>query len=363
MPERRRADGAEAVVASDEDRKRVIDLALARRPDMELDELHGVLARLGIDVDTDTLVADLDALGYEVEDEPGGATAADAGPTPGDGPRFTAPPDDDAFDDALAAEVRDLDGDGGLQRYAPVMVAVAAALAVLVAAFLVLGGDDDDPAATGAGPSTVPTGQGANAGAGSAPVAAGPPRVAPSGPGPDPALVEPDVAFPFDTDGATLPPPPDGGEWTVTGGDVEVTGGRAVSTAPGDVPVLATFPMATPDARVQVTLPEASEGAGLAFRLDDSGTYYAWVVAPPYSTVNLYEVTDGEQESVLNSGITVVKPGVTLGLNLIGSGVELFANGVVVATFAEAGDGVGLGLVATSKGVPGVFDDLLVQYA
>ncbi len=318
------------MATGDAARRRVIDLALARRPEMDLDELHRVLVSLGIEVDTDTLLADLDALGFDVDDEP-------------------------------TAEGGDGGDDGGLAWYAPVLLAVVAAVAVLIAAFLVLGDDGDDPLPTGG---TVDAGD-ANLGSGSDPASApaAPSTVAPSDLGEDPDLVEPDLAFLFDDGPPALAPLPDGGEWTVVGGEVDVVDGRAVTTTPTDGPVLATFAMDDPDARVQVTLPEASEGAGLAFRLDDDGTHFEWVATPTSSTVTLYQVTEGGRAAILDSGTIVVGPGVTLGLNMIGPGVELFANGVVVATYDQVGEGAGLGLVASSPGVPGVFDDLLVQYA
>ncbi|HXH58532.1 hypothetical protein, partial [Iamia sp.] len=50
-------------------RRRLVAIALARRPHLALHELHSILERLDLGVDTPTLVADLDALGYDVDDE------------------------------------------------------------------------------------------------------------------------------------------------------------------------------------------------------------------------------------------------------------------------------------------------------
>lgn len=337
MPERRPSDGADTGAVGVAGRRRVIDLALTRRPDMDLDELHGVLGRLGIAVDDATLLADLDALGFEVDEPPAGGAAPAAGPAPGSGPGGG-------------------DDESRLRRYAPIAVALVVALVVLVGAVWLLGrGGDDDGPSYGAGSQPVPLDDASTTTTTEAPA------TAPLGPGPDPALVEPDLAFDFDDDAPGLEPLPDGAEWDVSGGSFTVAGGDATSSAPVSAPVLATFQMASPDGRVQVTLPRADEGAALAFRRDGD-TWFAWAVEPGRSTVVLYQVTGSQVTEVLDSGTTEISEGMTIGINVIGTGAELLANGAVVASYDQVGEGFGVGVAAMTEGVPARFDDLLVQY-
>lgn len=339
--DRRRAPGDEVGIDA-ESRRRVVDVAMSHRPDLSFDELRVALGEVGIEVDEPTLIADLDAIGYDVHDPQdgdagrGGADRAGRRPAVPEGAVAQVSPSRISSTVALAG--------------------AAVAVVVIIVALLVSGDGGDQPGGGGRAEAT-------SAGAGSSTSGpSGPPRVAPSGFGPDPALTEPDVDLTFDGDAPALPPPADGVAWDAVAGSFSVVGGQAVSAEPGEERAVTTFTPPSADLRAQVILPQATLGAGLAIKSDGAGSYLAWVAAPNYSTVALHRVVDGESEGILNSGITQVKPNVTLGVNIVGSRIELLANGVVVATHDEPGEATGIGLVAMTPLRPGVFDDLQVQY-
>ncbi|QYG94621.1 hypothetical protein HC251_20715 [Iamia sp. SCSIO 61187] len=334
---------------SDEARRRVIRVALERRPDMGLEDLRRTLARVGIEVDTETLVADLDTIGHSLRIVP-------AGPAHQRVPSG-APVPDDADADGAAPRPAEPAGDGrsllARLRPGPLLVAAVVAFVLVVAGILVLGDDDEPTADTGPIPTTIPVEEGSLPAETTAPLA-------PAEPADDPALTEPDVALTFDVDSAVLPPPSEDVPWTAFSGDFEVVDGQAVSTGP-EAMAVATFPVPGSETRAQVTLPTGGVGVGLAFLTADGETY-AWVVMPDDSTVVLHRLGGAEPEVMVDAPLPAISPGLRVGLSSVGPQVELLANGAVVATVDELGPVSAVGLAAIDGDVPGAFDDLVVQY-
>lgn len=443
-------------------RRRAIEAALRRRPDLDLDALRAVLDRLGFAADEATLIADLDALGYDVEgagsDEADGAVTADgeaereddragsdaAGPGADDRPAddegdegdeaaegsssparrsrpwaadlpsFLPPSDDgaaaepepevevgsapsasppapiapavvtvtsasrpsdraeeiDAFADPVAAApdavVAPDDGPRPTRRRRVAAIGAVIAAAAVVVAALVLPPDDVSPAAD-----DVDSAAGATDEESAAPGPDGPAPSTTAPPPPDrrdPALADPaavDLALTFDGTAPELPVVDDLGAWRTVGGDWSVLEGVArvdMGAAPRSVAVLEA---PGPDLRAEVTLPDGTSGAGLAFRFEDEGTYLAWVIAPRFFTANLYRVANGRARLVKNSGVTAVPPGVRVGVHVVDRLVELLVDGKVVATFDDvwSTSAQGIGLVSMEEGQQPAFDDLRVLFS
>lgn len=338
---------------SDEARRRVIRVALEHRPDMGLEDLRRALVRVGIDVDTDTLLADLDATGHALRIVPAGEARRRVGP----GAR--GPEEAEGAEGAEGGAPRPGEPPGdrepllGRLRPGPLLLVAVVAFALLVAGVLVLGDDEAPTAETGPIPTTVPAEEATEPTETTAPVA-------PAEPADDPLLTDPDVVLGFDVDSAILPPPSADVPWTAFSGDFEVVDARAVSTGPEPIAV-ATFPVPGSETRAQVTLPTAAGEVGIAF-LTAGGEVYAWVAVPDESTVALHRLGGAEPEVVLDARLPTVPPGLRVGVNAVGPRVELLANGAVVATVDELGPVSAVGLAAIAGDVPGVFDDLLVQY-
>lgn len=329
-----------------EARRRVIQVALERRPNMELQELRRALVRVGIDVDAETLVADLGAIGHVLRIVPTGE------PHRREAPRTQAP-DADGAASRPPAPAGDRESLLRRLRPGPLLVVAVVAFVLLVAGVLVLGDDEAPTADTGPIPTTVPAEESVD-----------PPEttdpVAPAEPADDPGLTEPDIALGFDVDSAVLPPPSEDVPWTAFAGDFEVVDGQAASTGP-EAMAVATFPVPGSDTRAQVTLPTAGGGVGLAFLTGDGETY-AWVARPDESAVVLHRLGGAQPEVVLDAPLPAVPPGLRVGVNAVGPRVELLANGAVVATSDELGPVSAVGLAAIDGDGPGLFDDLLVQY-
>ncbi|WCO66466.1 hypothetical protein PO878_18365 [Iamia majanohamensis] len=319
-------------------RRRVVDLAVTRRPDITLDELHHVLGRLGIDVAPDVLLADLDALGFEVDEESevveedqdqvAGADGTDAEGAPGD------------------------EGRPGRGRLVPVLWGVAALLALAAVVVAVVGLLRDDDGGGGDGEATRST--------------ATSPEVITFETTPDGEVVlgdlAPDVSLTFDDDGP-LPDPGGEAEWSPGRGIWLASEGVARSGPPGEDESVTFFAAPGPDLDARVTLPTASPGAGLAFRLLDDGNYLAWVLGPEGSGARLVRVTDAQQTVVEEVDATVGSP-VVLGVRARGAELELLVDGEVVATVEDDGptDRVGVGLAALGTDEPPALDDLQVTY-
>lgn len=312
-------------------RRRLIGIVLVRRPDLPLRELHSILARLDLAVDTPTLIADLDALGYEVEDE----------------------------DDAPAVPVRyDTDpparGEGPSERplmvrLVPVFVAAAVLLALAVGALIVrgVGGDAEEEAGPGSRPSSAepePSDE------------AAPDQASSLAPGDG-------VLLPFDSDGP-LPAVGPGAEWVPGRGDWTVVDGQVVVAAPGEEEVVTYFVAPGPDLEANVALPSASPGAGLAFRVDDDANYLAWVIAPEGGRLLLVRVTDARQSVVRASPPVDLPPGIRIGVKATGAALVLLVDGESVAftSDGESRSAPGVGLVALATEQPPVFDDLSVVF-
>lgn len=330
--------GVAATTADDTNRRRVIDLAMSRRPDMNVGELHQVLRRIGIRVVSDTVVADLDALGYRVED--GDRVALAMGQGSG---RPGGPPD------------RPVDTARGKRRWVawvvPVLVVVAV-VAALVAAALAVMSLLDDGASEETGRGTVATG--------ATPFSEGGELEGPA-PASETPVGEPDVVLTFDGEGP-LPPPGNLGPWAPGRGGWFVADGVARVGAPGEEEAVTYFSMRTPDVAAEVALPEASPGAGIAFRLLGADDYLAWTIAPDGRGVQLVRVEDAVQTVVLGPDDidASVAPGVVLGVRADGPDLELLVDGEVVKTTTDDGplDRAGVGLVAVGTDEIPVFDDL-----
>lgn len=377
-----------------ERRRQVLESALDIHPDLYLDQLVTALAAAGLGaVEEDELVADLGALGYdvdpdeEVDPEPEPDPEPEVAPAPvDDGPSFLPrptierdDPDDAAprptgpvaLTDAFADDLRSPATDDreprtvlGIDR--TVVIAAAVALLVVVVAFALaaIGGDDDDPtvadgppaADTGADGPTDGTTDGTTDGPGTTAA------TAPVGPGADPELADGgDASLSFDdADGEEIPDLGDL-QWDVVLGAVSVVDGRAVAT-PGDGGdgAAAVVDTGTRDLRFELALPEVTPGAGIAFGFQDDGSHLLWAPAPGFPTVALFRVSDGEFEFVLNGGVSEdLGPGTRLGVRIDGSEVELLARGAVLATYSDDSGStlVGAGLLPDSAF--GVFDDVV----
>lgn len=338
------------------DRRRVLDVALDRRPEMTIADLHQALDAIGIDVDTDTLVADLDALGYDVE-APGTDAAASLGPPP---PAEPPVPDGSPGPDGPSGAEPWWQGRTG------VMALAAAALVVaLVVAAVVAGGDDDDVAADGGGERRSTAAGGAVTTAAAVPAPPGPVVTAPVGPGDDPELAAGvDGVSGFDepvTDG--LGTAPNEQPWAIVAGTWSVGDGVArLDAVEGDAGVgVVTFDPGLAAYRLQVRLGSLVGGNGLVFGAAGADDYYTFVAAPELSTFVLARVVDGERQIIDNSGLTVTEGGrAVIGVHVTPGQVEALVNGAVVLTVTVdgplPGTAVGLGSVPGSQG--GTFDEV-----
>ncbi|HXH56156.1 hypothetical protein [Iamia sp.] len=362
-----------------EERRRAIEMVLERRPDMDFEELLDILGELGIETDEPTLVADLNALGYDVDEadtaedaqDPadvamvagataGGREAAPSGAVrPDPAPSATGPSalgGTDAFADGpepVAAQGR------GFARSANPTVVVAVAVvvvALLIAGFLALSGGDDDETAAEEGDD--PTAEAPPT------TAAVPQRVAPAGPGSDPALAGDELrGDDFEREGPGLGDFPGVGPWEALGGEWQLAEGRVSLTGPSqEVGNVVVFDSANADVRAQVLLVSPTNTSGLAFRVQDEGDFYLWGTAPEFGSIALSHVVDGVSEVLVDSGLADSGGGMpTLGIHIVGSTVELLHEGVVAGTYddlppAEGRTRIGLGMAA-GDGNP-VFDDV-----
>ncbi|HEU5150515.1 MAG TPA: hypothetical protein VFU19_08460 [Iamia sp.] len=334
------------MTATAEERRRGIALVMETRPEIDLDELQRLLARAGVEVDVDTLVDDLEALGYEVDDEV----------TPGPVPPTIDPVDDGSYDD---------DGDeepaGGAGRWAVLGLAAVVVVVALVALVVGLGRDDDEPALEEAPPGTEMLEDGA------ADTTTEPPRVAPEGPGRDPALEVPE-ALTDDFERAGIGDFPGVSTWELLSGEWANTDGNLDLVALSDegVAVAAVDP-GSGDVRAEVQVDRPGTRAGLAFRIADEDDFLLWAPMPEEGTIILFEVVEGEATPLVDSGITAPDDGMpALGVNLVGERAELLRDGAVVATYdgvAPAEEGtttrIGVGALRDGEGLP-LFDELRV---
>lgn len=358
-----RAEGADAPIeVSTAERRRGIELVLDRQPEIDLDELQRILAKVGIVVDTDTLVGDLDALGYDVDDDTAGApgeespvVVAEDGRDDEDDvdafadrrPSFAAPPPRDGADDD---DDDDLDDEGTWTRQSLLIAGAVVLVVIVVAVFLATaGGDDDDgeDTTTGGGSDAPATAQAGSADA----TTTGPTepvRVAPVGPGSDPALDVPETRT-DDFERGEVGDFPDIATWELLSGDWTNTDGNLdLTAAPTDGPAVAGFDVGSGDVRAQVQVDRRASRSGLAFRIVDDRNFFVWATVPEYATTILFHVVDGEAQPVADSGLTQTGDGLpALGVNLVGDRAELFHDGVVVATY----DGIGPADGATRIGV------------
>lgn len=441
------------------DRRHTIELALQMRPDMELDELRQVMAKLGFVADDATLERDLDALGYdvvveeieiepgeEVDTDPGGAgeVAVAEAPEPGPGgaadtaapdadtvePDSTAHDDEPAVDDApdddealaalsaasLATD-SDLDEDAAAgdavsddeladaevdrapvvardgepddepdaataspgtagdatvgppsaadpdassgrpaDRVTRVIAAVAVVAAIVCVASLVWlftdrGSDDavDEPPVTTEETSSTARSDTTEA---TTTVAEEPVVL--------PPLTDPVEDMDFSEPSELLPATVDGGTWQPLAGDFAVAEGVAVSD-PAVQASVATIATPPGDMRAEVTLPEPSNMAGLAFAVGDDGSYRAWVIDTAASTAVLYLVEGTGREVEVAPVEVSLAPGAVLGVSIEGDTTSLLVDGVVVGSAPTRG-GTDVGLAALAPLTAATFDDFRVAH-
>jgi hypothetical protein len=89
------------------------------------------------------------------------------------------------------------------------------------------------------------------------------------------------------------------------------------------------------DGAVQVRLDRLTAGAGLVFRFQGPGNYWAVVAAPNGNTWNLMRVQDTAAEVVDNTGITPIADGTTVAARFVGEEIEVIINGVVQLTVQD----------------------------
>lgn len=340
-----------------DDRRRVLEAALDRRPDMSIADLHDALGAMGLDVPTDVLVSDLDALGFEVDPADAGGAADDAGPS------FL--PRSDASAGAIGEPQDDDVAPWWQGRTGVALLAAAVLVVALVVAFAVAGGGDDDDVADG-GDTPAQTGGGGDTdtGAGAETTSTAPVPTAPRGPGEDEELSgEVDGATGFDDAGDGLGTAPDGTEWTIGTGAWSRSDGLATLTGvEGDDGIgLATFDPQLSAYRLQVRLGSMVAGNGLVFGASGPDDYFAFVAAPDYSTFVLGRVTDGELEIIDNSNLTSTVDGkAVIGVHVTPGQVEALVNGAVVITaeLPEELPGTAIGLGSFPGPAGGTFDEV-----
>lgn len=352
------------------DRRRAIEAILDRRPDVDVDSLAEVLRQLHFDVDEATLLADLDVLGFEVQDEPqvrSGPEPDRAAPDLATDPAPGAPSGgamSEAWEPSMTPEA--VRSSGRVPRSASVIGAVMVLVgALLLAAILAGGGSGGDDAEAGA-PSerTAPVASGSPGD----PAAPAPVEPSPLGPGEDPALVEGgDGASDFE--GPDLPglegTAPGILTWEIVSGEWSVADGQArLAPVPEGEAALALIDPGLADYRVQVRLPELVDNVGLAFWADGTGDTWMLVAAPTYSSFNLVRVRDGEIEVIDNTGLTTTKDrAATIGLHVTGRRVEVLVDGAVLVDhdLDEDPSGTRFGLGGLPGAAAGSFDDLVYQ--
>lgn len=342
-------------------RRRVIDLAMTRRPDMTVGELHRVLGRLDIRASSQTVVADLDHLGYRVEDGDRVALAVDARERRPEGADDRSPEPRNADADA------DAGGDGGgrwADRLIPALVIAAVLLAIAAVVVAVFPQDDvgtaDSVEADGT-TAPLPVAPSPTEGGVEEPVGT-PPATDPAEEAPD--LGAPDVEVAFEGEGG-LPPAGELGPWVPGRGGWFLAAGAARVDAPGEDEAVTYVAGPSPDLVAEVTLPEASPGAGLAFRLSDDANYLAWTLSPAGEGAQLVRVEGAVQTVLLGPELDVaVAPGAVLGVRATGADLVLLVDGEEVATTTAPGplDRVGVGLVALGTTEVSAFDDLRVWF-
>lgn len=124
------------------------------------------------------------------------------------------------------------------------------------------------------------------------------------------------------------------GGWQVRSGRAEAVSG-VETTAKGTV-ALATVPVGSSDALLQVRLPTVGNQAGLVFRFSNPENYWFVAAAPDFASWGVVKVVDGERESVGDIGLAPVADRTTVGVLLDGSDITVLLNGRVVDTLSDA---------------------------
>ncbi|HYI61353.1 MAG TPA: hypothetical protein VEW93_06065 [Acidimicrobiales bacterium] len=344
-------------------RRRAVALALARRPGLDLDALHGVLTRLDVTVDRAVLVEDLAALGVAVAADgrslrvpahgatggapwPDGPTAHGSGPAPGRAPIDQAPID------------RATSGPPGrrARRGAGVVVVLALlTVAAVVVGVLAAGGGDDEPATDPLPPPASAADRGAD-----------PTGAAPGVPGLALAGSRLDVALDFAGQADALPPA-GGVGWVVGRGTWTVGGDRAQATVDGGS---ALAWLATPgELEAEVVAPAIGASVGLAVRVVGVDAYVAWVREPTGDVALLRVVGPVREVLARVPGAAAGREAAPLGVRVTATGVEAFVGGVHEASATLAGPldagATGLGLVVLDAGptvTTATFDDLVARF-
>lgn len=290
----------------------------------------------------------------DAEVDPAPVAARDADPDY----EATAP---DAVDEAkvgtVAAADADPSPDRSVDRVTRIVAAVAVVAAIVCVASLVWlfvdrGSDDaavEDPPVT-----TAETGSSASTETTEATTTvADEPLVLPP-------LTDPVEDMDFSEPSELLPTTVDGDSWLPLAGDFAVADGVAVSD-PGVQASAATIATPAGNVRAEVTLPEPSDKAGIAFAARDDRSYRAWVIDTAASTATLYLVEGTGREVEVAPVEVSLAPGVVLGISIEGDTTNLLVDGVVVGS-APTRDGTGVGLAALAPLTAATFDDFRVAH-
>ncbi len=119
-----------------------------------------------------------------------------------------------------------------------------------------------------------------------------------------------------------------GRPWKTLSGGWGITGGEAYLARPSAGSNLAVVSMESGDGRIEASVPSATEGAGIAFRVVDARNYWAVVAAPGYGTWNILRVEGGHTTFVGNTGLTLQRATrASIGVRLTGDNILVTVNG------------------------------------
>lgn len=169
-------------------------------------------------------------------------------------------------------------------------------------------------------------------------------------------------AFGRGDDATSLGTAPRGAVWEAAAGTWGTLAGQAYLAEPIAGRNLASlrpdWEEAAGETTLQVQVPVVSDGAGLVFRYRDVSNYWAFVAVPAYGTWAAIKVVDGQEQAVVNTGLSATVDGTTIGVRLEGDVIDLILGSRVAISLTdpELVDATGLGLTARNSDAR--FDDL-----
>jgi hypothetical protein len=129
---------------------------------------------------------------------------------------------------------------------------------------------------------------------------------------------------------------PTGQRWTSVSGAWSVTTGMAAIATPSTTSAsLALVDIGSANGVVQTTIPAPQPRTGIAFRCRDLDNCWRLEVVPGYSTWNIYKVVDGTVSDVGNLGKVTTASGTTVSVEMNGSRLVFFVNGVARRTIDD----------------------------